>query len=412
MLREDTIKIYTEAIRENLPDSAVFAALENFECPNGRLILVAIGKAAWQMTSAAYSVLGEKIDTGVVITKYGHSKGSIGNIEIYEAGHPVPDEAGLLATRRALEITEGLTERDTVLFLVSGGGSALFESVDCPLSELARLTSDMLASGASIEEMNTVRKHISNVKGGKFAEHCAPGSVYAIVLSDIIGSPLDMIASGPAVSDPTTAEDALTVVAEYGLSLSESLSEIIKRETPKSLSNSTHTVSGSVEQLCESAGRAAEGLGYKTVLLTASLDCEASEAGAFLGAVAAHNKDTSEPLAFIAGGETVVHLRGKGRGGRNQELALSAARYISGLDNVAVFSVGSDGTDGPTDAAGGYVDGTTYELIAERSGRSVESYLMDNDAYNALSFSDGLIFTGATGTNVNDFAAVLIRPKK
>ena len=411
MLRLDAQKIYTAAINDSLPDEAVRRALSELPGFCGRLILVSIGKAAWQMASAAHAVLGEKLDTGIVITKYNHSKGALSGIEIYEGGHPVPDEACIRATRRALEITEGLTRDDLVLFLVSGGGSALFEDISFPLAELSKLTAALLRSGASIEEINTVRKHLSNVKGGRFAEHCAPARIFAVVLSDIIGSPLDMIASGPATADSTTSEDALAVINKYSIPISDKLKELIGRETPKAVDNSAHIVSGSVSELCLSACRAAESLGYKAVILTDRLDCEAREAGAFLGAIAKTHANDREKLAFIAGGETVVHLRGDGKGGRNQEIALSAAGYIEELSGVAVFSVGSDGTDGPTDAAGGYADGDTKSKI-EKGGRSLLSYLDNNDAYSALSLSDGLIFTGATGTNVNDVAVVLICPEK
>jgi len=404
-LRSDAKFIYESAISASMPDSAVKSALESFCIPIGKLILVAIGKAAWQMASAAYQTLGDKINSGIVITKYEHSKGGIGNLEIYEAAHPVPDENGLKATKRALEITSELTENDTVLFLVSGGGSALFEYVDFPLAELSALTREMLASGASIEEMNTVRKHLSSVKGGRFAEHVFPAKVHAIVLSDIISSRLDMIASGPTVRDASTADEALSIVKKYSLSLSEKQRELLSRETPKTLTNSSHSISGSVSELCIAARSAAEKLGYNAFVMTDSMDTEAGCAGELIGSIAAKlASERSAPLCLIFGGETVVHLRGNGKGGRNQELALSAAKYISGLENVAVFSVGSDGTDGPTDAAGGYVDGETCSRIAD-----YERLLENNDSYNALSLSDGLIFTGPTGTNVNDFAAIIIK---
>lgn len=404
-LRDDAKIIYESAIKESLPDSAVNAALADFKVKDGKLILVSVGKAGWQMANAAYEILGEKIDAGIVITKYGHSKGKIGNLEIYEAAHPVPDDRGMMATERALELTRDLKESDTVLFLVSGGGSALFEYVKFPLTELSRLTSEMLASGASIEEMNTVRKHLSEVKGGRFAEHAYPAHIHSVILSDVISSRLDVIASGPTVEDVSTSEDALAVVKKYSLTFTKEQLELISHETPKKLSNSTHSISGSVSELCNAAKRAAEGIGYEAYVMTDSMDTEARCAGELIGSVAAKlAKERTAPLALIFGGETVVRLRGNGLGGRNQELALSAAKYINGLPNVAVFSVGSDGTDGPTDAAGGYVDGSTLSLIP-----GLQSFLDNNDSYNALKMSDGLIFTGPTGTNVNDFAAILIK---
>ena len=403
--REDAKFIYENAIRQSLPDSAVKEALCKFSKPCGKLILVAIGKAAWQMANAAYGELCDEIDGGIVITKYAHSHGAIGNLEIYEAGHPMPDEAGLRASSRALEITKDLSAQDAVLFLVSGGGSALFEYVDFPIRDLCALTDQMLASGASIEEMNTVRKHLSLVKGGRFAEHILPARVFAIVLSDIISSRLDMIASGPTVADSTTVKEALAVVKKYALTLTKKQKELLTRETPKQITNAEHVVSGSVAELCRHAAEAAERCGYEARIVTDSMDIEARTAGEEIGSLArelAQKKGT--PQCRIFGGETVVHLRGNGKGGRNQELALTAAKYISGIENVAIFSVGSDGTDGPTDAAGGYVDGGTYALI-----KNYDAYLENNDSYNALKEVDGLIITGPTGTNVNDFAAILVK---
>ncbi|HSK67676.1 MAG TPA: MOFRL family protein, partial [Candidatus Limnocylindria bacterium] len=276
-----------------------------------------------------------------------------------------------------------------------------------PLEELADVTGQMLRSGADIVEMNTVRKRLSGVKGGRFALACAPASVFAVVLSDIIGDPLDMIASGPAYPDASTCQQALDVVRRRGLRLSDTAMELLKRETPKHLDNVETRVTGSVRRLCETAADTARRLGYEPVFLTASLACEAREAGAFLAAVARDHQD-GKSLCWIAGGETVVHVKGKGKGGRNQEIALSAAVGIEGLRDTAVFSFGSDGTDGPTDAAGGYCDGETARVLREK-GMPAPAALADNDAYAALSLSGGLLVTGPTGTNVNDLSILLIR---
>ena len=403
-------RILNAAIGACLPDEAVKKALEQLPQVAGRILLVAIGKAAWRMAAAAQQVLGERLDGGIVITKYKHSEGDLQGLEICEAGHPVPDENTLRATERALELTRGLSADDLVLFLVSGGGSALFESVDCPLSALGDLTAQLLASGASIEEINTVRKHLSNVKGGKFAAHCAPARVFAVLLSDVLGDRADVIASGPSVADASTVEQTLAIVQKYGLRVSEQVRGLLERETPKRVENATYFIGGSVRELCLSAVREAEKLGYRTTLLTDCLSCEASEAGRFLASIAVSHRDSADALAFVAGGETVVHLRGKGLGGRNQELALAASVGIEGISSVAVFSVGSDGTDGPTDAAGGFVDGDTVRLLRERE-ISAFDMLADNDAYHALEASGGLIVTGPTGTNVNDVAVVLIRSR-
>ena len=408
-MNQDAKHILDAALRDALPGAAVGQALDQIVFqPGGRLILVAAGKAAWEMARAAHERLGGRIDAGVVVTKYDYSRGPLGSLEIYEAGHPVPDENSYRATARALEVVSGLTEADSVLFLLSGGGSALFEQPLIPADELADITRQLLACGADIVEMNTIRKRLSAVKGGRFAQHCAPAKVFSIVLSDIIGDPLDMIASGPAYPDSSTCADARRIAEQYGLRLSPEASQCLERETPKVLDNVETLITGSVRELCAAASAACRELGYEPVLLTDSLDCEAREAGAFLAAVARAHQDTERSLAFLAGGETVVHLTGSGLGGRNQELALSAAAGIAGLEDTAVFSLGSDGTDGPTDAAGGFVDGGTKERLA-RQGVRIFEVLKNNDAYHALAACGGLLHTGATGTNVNDVAVLLIR---
>ena len=406
-LRKDADGIIEESLAAILPDAAVEKALKGHTFANGRIVLVAVGKAAWQMARAAADVLGERIDTGLVITKYDHVMGEIPHVRCMEAGHPVPDENSFIATREALALTENLTAEDTVLFLLSGGGSALFEQPLIPAAELTDLTEQLLASGADIVAMNTLRKRMSAVKGGRFAEHCAPAAVFSIVLSDILGDPLDMIASGPAHPDSSTAADAHAVVEKYRLHLSPTATALLDKPLPTALPNVETHITGSVRELCVAAATAAERRGYTPVLLTDQLDCEAREAGCFLAAIArTHAREGA--YAYIAGGETVVQLKGKGRGGRNQELALAAAEGIAGLTNVAVFSVGSDGTDGPTDAAGGYVDGGTVAALA-REGKSAAAALAENDAYPALNAVGGLIMTGPTGTNVNDVAVLLIR---
>lgn len=407
LLRSHANIIVTQAIAHVMPDQAVFQALKGQEFGSGRLILVSVGKAGWTMAKAAFDCLGSKLSGGIVITKYGHARGAIGSLRIREAGHPVPDENSFSATEEALALTAGLTSEDTVLFLLSGGGSALFESPLIPRDELQDMTNQLLASGADIVEMNTVRKRLSAVKGGRFAQHCAPAQVFTVVLSDIIGDPLNMIASGPAYPDASTAVDAQRVVEKYGITLSSNACSYLELEAPKALPNVRTKITGSVRELCSAAADACRALGYEPYILTDCLNCEAREAGAFLAAIAKTHQNTGKSTAFLAGGETVVHLTGKGLGGRNQELALSAARGIAGLKNTAIFSVGSDGTDGPTDAAGGYVDGNTAGILAVH-GIDLYSVLQNNDAYHALEKTNGLIMTGGTGTNVNDVSVVLI----
>ena len=404
-LRTDAEAIVRDAIAAVLPDKAVRRALADFTPGPGRLLLVAAGKAAWQMARAALDAL-PRVDGGVVVTKYAHVKGALPGVTCFEAGHPVPDENSFSATRAALELTANLHAEDTVVFLLSGGGSALFEQPLVSGAELQAVTGQLLGCGADIVEMNTVRKRLSAVKGGRFAQHCAPARVFQVVLSDILGDPLDMIASGPACPDTSTCADALAVAEKYGLTLSEEAKACLARETPKTLDNVETRITGSVRQLCAAAAEACRAHGYEPVLLTDHLDCEAREAGRFLAAIARTHAQGGRRLAFLAGGETVVHLTGRGLGGRNQELALAAAPGLAGLD-AAVCSVGSDGTDGPTDAAGGYVDGDTLAALEEK-GLPVPSVLADNDAYHALQAVGGLIVTGPTGTNVNDVAVALV----
>lgn len=405
-LRKDAEQIARGAIAAVSPEAAVRRALTGRRF-SGKLYLVSVGKAGWKMAQVAAGCLEQPIEKGIVITKYYHVEHLIPGIDCYEAGHPVPDENTFRATQAVLDMTADLSSEDTVLFLLSGGGSALFEKPLVDGEELQTITNQLLASGADIVEMNTIRKRLSAVKGGRFTQWCAPAHVEAIILSDILGDPLDMIASGPATPDGSTCADALTIVKKYNLKLSEKALSLLRQETPKELNHVFAQIIGSVRELCKAAGRLAEELGYEPILLTDHLDCEAKEAGAFLADILKTHADAGRKIAYLAGGETVVHLIGNGLGGRNQELALAAAAGIQGLSNVCVISVGSDGTDGPTDAAGGYVDGDTVQALTEQ-GLTVAGVLAKNDAYHALKAAGGLIVTGPTGTNVNDVAIGLI----
>lgn len=409
-LRVDADEIIKASISAVQPDEAVARAMKNFHGNGGRVILVAIGKAAWQMAEAAVKYAassGLAIDEGILVTKYGHSKGGLPGITCYEAGHPVPDENSFMATEKIIKAVSDLTSADTVLFLVSGGGSALFESPIIQKTELEDITRQLLACGADIKEINTIRKRLSRVKGGKFAKLCEPAQVFSIVLSDILGDPLDMIASGPAYPDSSTSQDAQAIVEKYQLRLSSDARKCLLEETPKSVNNVTTVITGSVRELAAAAERKAGELGYQSIVLTDQLCCEAREAGSFLASILRTHCKDGQKIAYIAGGETVVHLTGGGKGGRNQELALAAAPGIADIPNAAVFSFGSDGTDGPTDAAGGYVDSDTLGTL-HSCGVDVYEVLKNNDAYHALQKTDGLILTGPTGTNVNDVAVALL----
>ena len=407
LLRKHAEIIIQAAIAAVQPDTAVKRVLEDMEFP-GRVVLVATGKAAWQMAKAAYDCLGDRIEKGVVVTKYGHVKGPIANFDCREAGHPVPDENSFSATQAALDLVSDLGEEDTVLFLLSGGGSALFEKPLVPGEVLQDVTNQLLACGADIVQINTIRKRLSAVKGGRFALACAPARVFSIVLSDILGDPLDMIASGPAEPDSATCEQAIAIAKKYDLKLRDEIWVLLGQETPKELHNVTTHITGSVKQLCSAAATACRELGYEPIVLTDRLCCQAKEAGSFLASILQTHAGSGKNLAFLAGGETVVVLTGKGKGGRNQELALAAAPAIAELSGAAVFSIGSDGTDGPTDAAGGYVDYDTAGIL-QTMGVDIYDVLHNNDAYHALQKTGGLIVTGPTGTNVNDVAVALLR---
>ncbi len=417
-LRTDATTIYERAIKSVLPHDAVKSVLEELSITEP-VTLVSIGKAAWTMAAAAAEILGDSLVRGAVLTKYGHSRGPIDGFEIFEAGHPIPDENSLKGTECILRMVTPLTPNDRVLLLLSGGGSSLFEkpAPGVGLDDIADVTDQLLASGADIVEINTIRKRLSTVKGGKFAHLCGGGQtpITAIVLSDVLGNRIDAIASGPVSPDTSTVADAAAIVEKYGLHVSDAVSRALESETPKEIHNCTAVVAGSVEALCEAAANEAASCGYEPAVLTSSLQCEAREAGSFIASIAHEvcrdgtgRYGRRTPCALIFGGETIVRVTGKGKGGRNQEIALSAALGINGLENAVIVSVGSDGTDGPTDAAGGIVDGCTVERIAA-TGIEPEVYLDNNDSYHALVAAGDLIVTGPTGTNVNDLTFLLCR---
>jgi hydroxypyruvate reductase len=366
------------------------------------------------MAQAAQEALGDRINAGIVITKYGHAEKPLPRLEIIEAGHPLSDENTILGTDKGIALAQGLGTGDELLFLISGGGSALFEKPleGITLSDIVDINNQLLASGADIVEINMIRKRLSAVKAGRFAQLCAPAKVFTVVLSDVLGDRLDSIASGPAAPDLSTTEEVLQVVNKYKLKLNDRIQQYLLQETPKSLDNVESVITGSVRTLCQSAADAAQALGYTPHILCSDLSCEARDAGRFMAAMARQIGKGAEsfkpPCALIVGGETVVHLTGKGKGGRNQELVLAAAEGIASLEDVLIFSVGSDGTDGPTDAAGGMVDGRTLQRLKER-GLKIPDILDNNDAYHGLEAIDALIKTGPTGTNVNDIAVILHR---
>lgn len=420
-LRQDALEIFNNAVQSVLPEAAVRSALgkwlesHEFGLKNEKLVVIAIGKAAWRMASASHEIIGKFITDGLVVTKDNHSQGPIPSFEIMEAGHPVPDQRSVAAGERAMELVKNLTEKDHVIMLISGGGSALFEKPmkGVSLDEITVITQQLIHRGASIDEINTIRKRLSAVKGGKFARLCQPAKLFSVILSDVLGDRLDVIASGPGVPDHSTSAEAKKIATTYSLSLSEMAKKALKLQAPKNMIEHDTIIAGNVSLLCHRAAEEASKRGYTPLILTTTLDCEARDAGKMMAAMAREVQNSSDreyslahPYAVIFGGETIVHVTGKGKGGRNQELALSAAFGIEGLENVVILSAGSDGTDGPTDAAGGLVDGQSLKRMREQ-GILPEKSLRDNDAYHALRVSGDLVMTGPTGTNVNDLMMIL-----
>jgi len=410
-IHSDAQTLIKNIIADNMPQQSVEKALTNHKF-SGNVYLIAIGKAAWTMAEKVSDYLGDRLVRGIVVTKYKHSGGALPRIEIYEAGHPVSDDNTIIATQKCIELVKKLEATDELLFLVSGGGSALFEAPlsGMTLEDVQDIQNQLLASGADIVEINMIRKRFSAVKAGRLAQLAAPAKVFAIMLSDVLGDRPDSIASGPAVPDYSTVEEAIKVSEKYKIKLTAQMQEYLKKETPKKIDNVTTTITGSVRTLCESAAKTAEKLGYTPIILTTQMNSEASEAGKLMSSIAADiaegRSSFKRPCAIISGGETVVTLKGDGMGGRNQELALAGAKGISGLENILIFSLGSDGTDGPTDAAGGIVDGETATKLKEK-GIDIDEVLARNDSYNALAAINGLIITGPTGTNVNDVSVIL-----
>jgi hydroxypyruvate reductase len=391
-----------------------------------RIVVVGMGKASARMAATLEELLGERISGGLVVTADGYGVATR-KVEIIEAAHPVPDARGCTAAERIVALLEEANEEDLVIVLISGGGSALLPlpTPGITLSDLAATNELLLRSGAKIQEINTVRKHLSQVKGGQLARHAFPAQVLALVLSDVPGDPLHAIASGPTVGDPTTFHQAEQILRQYDVwnDLPNFVRERIEAGTRGESSETlkpgddvlqrvTTTIIGSGSDAAEAALVEAESLGYHTLLLTTTLEGEAREVGKLLASLAreeaSRNRPLPHPALIMAAGETTVTVKGKGKGGRNQELALSAALGIDGISNVVIASLGTDGRDGPTDAAGGMVDGGSVGRMLEQ-GIDPQEYLDRNDSYRALEQAGDLILTGPTGTNVADLCFVAVR---
>ena len=367
------------------------------------IFVVGAGKAAARMAAEAERKLGALITAGVVNTKYGHAGKHLRRIAVNECGHPLPDEAGVRGAERIAELAQAASTGDLVLCLISGGASALLPLpvAGLSLAEKVEVTRQLLERGADIHQMNTVRKHLSRIKGGQLAAMASPATVISLILSDVIGDNLETIGSGPTAADPTTVEDARAVLKRFGI---EGRAADLLRETPKTSAAANYVI-GSNRLALEAARKKARALGYRTLLLSSSVQGETRDAAQVLASIAREVRQQGHPVdapaCLLSGGETTVTLRGRGKGGRNQEFALAAAIAIAGLDKIVMLAGGTDGTDGPTDAAGGMVDGWT----ADGGARAA---LDNNDSYEYLKSRDALVTTGPTGTNVMDIQVSLI----
>ncbi len=384
-----------------------------------RVFVVSVGKAAGAMADAAEELLGDRIAGGLVVTKDDHNPGP-DSLDTLFASHPEPDERGVEAARKVAELVETLEDGDLLLALVSGGASALLADAAPPieLSELKELTGALLRSGADIGEINTVRKHVSTLKGGGLVRLASPAPVLALLLSDVVGDEPSSIASGLTTPDPTTLDDTQSVLKRYGIEPASSITEHLRtaEETLKpgdeAFERTVSVVCGGGRHAAEAAASQARDLGYTPVLLTTTLTGDATEAAHMYAAIArevmASGNPAAAPCAIISGGEATVTVRGDGKGGPNLEFALALAVELEGVDGWSAFAIDTDGNDGSTDAAGGMVDGRTATKIRE-SEREPAADLAENDSYPALAAADSLVKTGPTGTNVNDLRVALIR---
>lgn len=404
-MKKDALQIIRYAISRADPYEASCRALESVDFKGRPITVFSIGKAAIPMAKAAADVLGEQIRTGYAVTKYGHT-GDFRSpfFEVTEAAHPVSDENSILAAEKALAIASALTENDVCVIMLSGGGSALFEKSTVAPEIQRDITKKLLARGAGIDEINAIRRRLSLVKGGRFAAACFPAEVYTFALSDVLSNDKSVIASGISVKEEATDDYVRQTAEKYLYDVDEDVIARLFDKTELSVREGGYFFVGDIHSLCGAAAEKAAELGYEPVLITSSLTGEARDAAVTLTETA---KNTTGRKALICGGETTVTLHGQGKGGRNQEMALAAAIALRDTNGIVFASAGSDGTDGPTDAAGGIADGSTYgEMLA--AGVNPEAELADNNSYFALLESGNLIVTGPTGTNVNDLTLLLV----
>ncbi len=402
-MKKDALTVINEAIKAADPYKNTKRLLEEI-IPDGKVFVLAVGKAAVPMAKAAEEVLGERTEKALLVTKYFHAEGFESSLfEIIEAGHPVSDSNSILAAEKELELARGLGENDVLVVLLSGGGSALFEKSRVSPDIQRDITKKLLERGASIREINAVRKRLSVVKGGGLAAAAYPATVITVALSDVLSNDKSVIASGITVRDEETDGFVGDVLEKYLYDIPDSVRELIFTKNEIVINDGGYYFAGDINILCDRAGKAAEELGYTVHYGARDISGEASEDAVRL-------IDSVYPCkgkhCFVFGGECVVTVNGKGRGGRNQEAALAAAIRLSGKKGIVFACAGSDGTDGPTDAAGGIADGDTYNIMKSK-GISPEKELADNNSNFALGVADALIITGPTGTNVNDLMIIL-----
>ncbi len=436
-LRKDAVTIFLAGLKAVDP---VHAVKLHLRCQDGKLkvgdrayplkdfeavYVVGTGKASAVMGQAVEQILGDFLKAGVINVKYGHALPTK-IIGVNEAGHPVPDEAALRGTQQIIDLLRQTGERDLVLCLISGGGSALLTSPaeGLTLDDLQKMTKSLLECGAAIHEINAIRKHISQVKGGRLARLAYPSTLVSFILSDVIGDSLDSIASGPTVPDPSTYGDCLHILEKYTirsktppavLKLLENGAQGKIEETPKPgepvFERTQEIIIGSNILALKAAERKAKELGYHSLILSSFIEGETKEVAKVHAALAKEILSSGHPLpkpaCLISGGETTVTVYGQGLGGRNQEFALAAAVGIDGLKDLVILSGGTDGTDGPTDAAGAIADGTTLQR-ARSKGLDAEWHLRDNNSYNFFKPLGDLLITGPTYTNVMDLHLVMV----
>ncbi|MCP4583762.1 MAG: glycerate kinase [candidate division Zixibacteria bacterium] len=435
--RRDIMKIIWQAIDSVNPENAVGKYFklkyENLHVGDrvidlsniNDIYVIGAGKASPLMAKVSEDILMKRLTGGQICTKYGHGT-PLHNLTIMEAGHPVPDKNSKLCAQRALNLANSCEENDLLICLLSGGASAIW-TAPCPpitLDEKIQTTEVLLACGADIHEINTVRKHISNIKGGYLAQAAHPATVVTLAISDVVGDNFASIGSGPTVGDPSTFKEALDVINKYDLAekLPRSVLDRILdgygkqiNETPKpsneAFIKNTEVIIGSNIQALDAAQNTARYLGYRVNIYSSRLTGEAREIGPKMIEKAKKMSKSirpgEKPIVLLSGGETTVTLQGNGKGGRNQEMALAAAIAMEGHDNMMFASIGTDGTDGPTDAAGAFADGTTVGA-GKDSGMEAENYLKDNNSYEYFDNIQGLIRTGPTGTNVMDIQVLII----